>query len=407
MSSERTYVQIQKGGLFLFAFSLPISHVPAQFGIALAALGWFFQGVFGRKWKMRWHALLIPLMFYLGWNILASGLSERPIHSLGAVIDNEWPVMIMLLMFWLVDDPDTLRNLLYAFLSTSALAVLYGIWQSVGGIEFYRGLTLDPMGWGFFRAVGFYSFYLTFAALAMMSFLFSAGFAFESKRWQFIALAAFSALAIVGTFARSIWLALAAAIPVLAFTRGKRTGLVVTLSLVCIAVVAIASVPALRSRAASIFEPGQNETRLNLWKTAVRVAEDHPVVGVGEDNWDHVFEKYRVEGFYDTTVHPHNDYLTVLVASGVPGVTSFLAIWGVALVSGFRLIRRAQNEVVKAVSVGGTTALMGFLIAGLFQNYYGTFINCLGWWFVVGLVLSAQTVHQRTPAVAALSSSPI
>jgi O-antigen ligase len=178
------------------------------------------------------------------------------------------------------------------------------------------------------------------------------------------------------------------------------------LSLVCIAVVAIASVPALRSRAASIFEPGQNETRLNLWKTAVRVAEDHPIVGVGEDNWDHVFEKYRVEGFYDTTVHPHNDYLTVLVASGVPGVTSFLAIWGVALVSGFRLIRRAQNEVVKAVSVGGTTALMGFLIAGLFQNYYGTFINCLGWWFVAGLILSAQTVHQRTSAVAALSSSP-
>lgn len=406
MISEKSCTRIQRAGLFLFAFTLPISHVPAQFGIGCVALGWLLQGIFLKKWFVRWHALMIPLLVYLIWNILASALSDRPLHSLGAVLDNEWPVLIMLFIFWLVDDANTLRKLVFAFLASSAVAVVYGTWQSVGGVEFYRGVTLDPMGWGFFRAVGFYSFYLTFAGLAMMSFCFSSGFALESRRWQFIALVVLSALAIVGTFARSIWLGLAAAISVFAFTRGKRTGLLVSLVLVCVVAVGIISVPALRSRAASIVDPGQNETRLNLWKTALMVAQDNPVIGVGEDNWDHVFEKYRVEGFYDTTVHPHNDYLTVLVASGIPGITSFLAMWGVALTAGFGLIGRAQNQVVKAVSVGATTTLLGFLIAGFFQNYYGTFINCLGWWFVVGLLLSAQNIHEQMSASGNLSSSP-
>ncbi len=395
MKTESLYRSISHAGLFMFAFSIPISHVPAQFGIGIAFLGWVGEGVFNKNWVLRWHPMFWGLIPYLVWNLIASGFSERPVHSLGAVLDNEWPVLIMLMLYWIVDEETFLNRIIHVFLLSSAAAVLYSLWQVVGGIELYRGKPLDPMGWGFYRAVGFYGFYLTFAAFAMTVFFFASSFSLEFKKWHTTLLSGLSFLAVLGTFARSMWLSFLAAIPILAFTRGKRAGIIVTGMLLIVIVGGILTVPALRYRAESIVEPGQNETRLNLWKTAMRVAEDHPVLGVGEDNWDLVFDRYRLEGFYDTTVHPHNDYLTVLVSSGLPGLFAFVAMWGISMARGFKTAFGARNQLVRATALAATFSLMGLMIGAMFQNYYGTFINCLGWWFVVGLLLTAEKIGSR------------
>ena len=168
--------------------------------------------------------------------------------------------------------------------------------------------------------------------------------------------------------------------------------LLLTAALFLVVSAGILTVPAIRFRVESIVDISQNETRLNLWATALRIAEDHPVTGVGEDNWDYVFSRYRVEGYYDTIVHPHDDYLTVLVSSGVPGLLAFLGIWGIALTAGFRASFRARDERLRAIILGSTFSLVGLLVAGIFQNYYGTFINCLGWWFVTGLLFAAWSL---------------
>jgi O-antigen ligase len=392
MKTESLYKNIAHAGILLFAFSIPISHVPAQFGIGIAFLGWLGEGLLNKKWLFRWHPMFWGLIVYLAWNVIASGFSERPAHSLGAVLDNEWPVLIMLMLYWTVDDDVVLNRIIHVFLFASGVAVLYSLWQVVGGVELYRGKPLDPMGWGFYRAVGFYGFYLTFAAFAMTVFFFASSFSLEFKKWHTTLLSGLSFLAVLGTFARSMWLSFLAAIPIFAFTRGKKAGIIVTGMLLVVIVGGIVAVPALRYRAESIVEPGQNETRLNLWKTAVRVAEDHPVLGVGEDNWDLVFGRYRVEGYYDTTVHPHNDYLTVLVSSGVPGLLAFLTMWGISMARGFRTALGAADKLVRATALAATFSLMGLMIGAMFQNYYGTFINCLGWWFVVGLLLAAERI---------------
>jgi O-antigen ligase len=395
MTLKETPRRLTKAGLFLFAFGLPLSHVPAEFGIAFAFLGWLLDGVINKRWRVRWHFVFAPLIFYILWNILAAAISARPLHSLGAVADNEWALVMMLMLFWTVDDVKMLSNLVYTFLATSGVASLYAIWQVFGGVELYRGLQLTPMGWGFYRSVGFYGFYLTFAAFAMTVFFFASGFWVELKtkmRWFFGSLAAASFLAVVGTFARSIWLSFGAAIPLFAFTRGRRTGLIVTAALFIAVSAGILTVPAIRFRVESIVDISQNETRLNLWKTSLRIAEDHPVTGVGEDNWDYVFDRYRVDGYYDTIVHPHNDYLTVLVSSGVPGLLAFLAIWGVTLTVGFRASLHSSDARLRAIALGSTFSVVGLLVAGIFQNYYGTFINCLGWWFVTGLLFAARAL---------------
>ena len=383
-------------GIFLFALSLPVSHVPAQFGIGVAVLGWLLDGIIQKRWQLVWHPFLGVLAFYVGWNILTAAVSIRPGHSLAAVVDNEWPSLLMLMMFWTIDDAKFLRTVVAAFFVTAGIAMVYALWPTFGGIEFYRNKTLDWIG-GYYRAVGFYSFYLTFAALAMTVFFFAAAFTLEVKKLRFLhfLLALVSFGAIIGSFARSVWLALAAGIPLFGFLKNKYFGYGITAFAIVLVTGAVLVEPTIRYRAESILDVSQNQTRLNLWKTSLKIFFAHPVLGIGQDNFDAVFDHYKVEGYYDTIVHPHNDYLTVLVASGLPGLFAFLGMWAIALREGLKGWKQASDPQLRAILLGGIFSLFGLLIAAFFQNYYGSFINCLGWWFVVGLVLTAKKLEQR------------
>jgi O-antigen ligase len=400
MNSASVFRETARFGILVFAVSIPISHVPAQFGIGMALFAWIGEGLVRKKWRFRWHPAFLPLALYLLWNVLSAAISERPRHSLGAILDNEWPLLIMAMLYWCIDDEAFLKKVVIVFLSSACIAVVYAVWQVVGGVEFYRKMPLDPMGSGLYRAVGFYSFYLTFAALAMTSFFLSTSLSFELKKWYFVALAVLSFLAVIGSFARSMWLAFALGIPIYAFTRSRRFGTIVISMVLVFVVGGMLTVPTLKYRVESILDPGQNETRLNLWKTAVKVAEGNPLLGVGEDNWDLVFDRYRVEGYYDTTVHPHNDYLTVLVASGIPGFLAFISTWSVILWVGIHSAVRMQSKTLRAIAWGGAFSLIGLLVGAMFQNYYGTFVNCLHWWFGAGLLMTAGKLSIDNPNAA-------
>jgi len=387
---------LSRAGILLFAFSLPVSHVPAQFGIGIAFLGWLLEGILHKRWQFVWHPFLGVLAFYVGWNLVSAAVSIRPAHSLAAVADNEWPALLMLMMFWTIDDAKFLSTVITAFFLTAGIAMLYALWQVFGGVEFYRNMTLDWIG-GYYRAVGFYSFYLTFAAFALTVFFFAAAFALEVKklRVMHLLLALLSFGAIIGSFARSVWLALAAGIPLFGFLKNRTLGIGITAFAIVLVTGAVLIEPTIRYRAESILDVSQNQTRLNLWKTSLNIFVAHPFLGVGEDNFDAVFDRYKVEGYYDTTVHPHNDYLSVLVASGLPGLLAFLGMWAIALREGLKGWKQASDPQLRAILLGGIFSLFGLLIAAFFQNYYGSFINCLGWWFVVGLVLTAKKLEQR------------
>jgi len=382
-------------GLYLFAFSIPISFVPAEFAIGIAFIGWFLEGILNKRWQYFKTSLYIPIVFYIVWNIIASSCSPRPGHSLWALLDNEWPMFIMLFMISVVDDVKVLRRILHLWFFTASIAAAYGIWQTFSGYLLHRSGTLAPMG-NYFRAVGFNGFYLTFAGFAMTVFLVSLCLSSRSdinNRWKYIIVTLLSFLAVLGTFARSIWLSFAVAIPVFGFMKGKRLGSIVTTGFLIIVLFCLIFIPSIRDRAYSIFVPSENQTRLNLWRTSVNISKDFPVIGIGEDNFDYYFDKYKAEGFYDITVHPHNDYLNVLVASGIPGLFAFVSIWIIIIMAGLKTTKNSLNPFLKELALGSTLAILGFLIGGLFQNYYGTFANCWGWWFMAGLTMTSYRLY--------------
>ena len=398
ISAEKTgYQKTSILGLYIFALSIPISFVPAEFAIALIFIGWLLEGIIYKNWQFQKSVLFIPLAIYLAWNIVSSLSSPRPLHSLWAVADNEWPMFIMFFMVNIIDDSQIVKRMAHLWLLTGSAAAVYGIWQTFNGKVFFR-TNIPAAIEHYYRAEGFSGFYLTFAGFMMTVVLVALCLATQAGwkyRWRYALAALLSFGAVLGTFARSIWLSFAVAVPVFGISKGKKIGGRIAAAFIVIVVLTLVFVPAIRDRAFSIIDPSQNQTRLNLWQTTLHMSHDHLVLGIGEDNFDYYFEAYKVPGFYDATGHPHNDYLNELVSSGIPGIVLFLSLWVIVLRTGFATARRSEDPFLKELALGGSLAIIGFLVGSFFQDYYGTFANCWGWWFMAGLVMTSHRLSAK------------
>ncbi len=83
-----------------------------------------------------------------------------------------------------------------------------------------------------------------------------------------------------------------------------------------------------------------------LWKTALRITGERPVLGIGPDNYRLVYGRYLGLAAWDKRVHANNTYLEVLVGMGALGVAALA--W---------LLARASRRAVAIVSSAGADAI--------------------------------------------------
>lgn len=89
------------------------------------------------------------------------------------------------------------------------------------------------------------------------------------------------------------------------------------------------------------------DSRLEIWRAAVRMWEDHPWWGVGPAHFDYRFPQYRPETLQARPDRVHNDYLNLLVDWGVVGGAIVLAgmiIFVVWLRTTWPHVRRKEND---------------------------------------------------------------
>ncbi|MBO4205810.1 O-antigen ligase family protein [Micromonospora echinofusca] len=115
---------------------------------------------------------------------------------------------------------------------------------------------------------------------------------------------------------------------------------------------------------------GSSAVRLDLWVSALRMALDHPVSGVGYLGFlDHLPEYFtlRVAGTglpidLDRLAYPHNTYLTVLAELGLVGVLLLGTLLGMAV----RQVRRRLRTGPDQIADMALFALAGLAACSLF-----------------------------------------
>jgi O-antigen ligase len=123
----------------------------------------------------------------------------------------------------------------------------------------------------------------------------------------------------------------------------------------------------------SLFQEGTGTGffRISVWKSAVAMIRDHPLFGVGLDNFLYEYPKYILpEAWREPNLsHPHNILLDVWTRLGVFGVV----VLGWMLVEFFRVGIRvyrggAGENLIRVVALGLMSVMVYTLAHGLIDH---------------------------------------
>jgi O-antigen ligase len=139
----------------------------------------------------------------------------------------------------------------------------------------------------------------------------------------------------------------------------------------------------------SVFE------RLLLWRNTSRMIADHPLIGVGINNWKLFNPPYGIGGtqFINSGLinyeHPHNDYLLILAEQGPVGLLLYLAFFAFA----FFLIKKKMNsgEHSRLLLLLLRSSLIAFMILSIFGYPRSRFYSMLILMIIFAILLSLKS----------------
>lgn len=132
--------------------------------------------------------------------------------------------------------------------------------------------------------------------------------------------------------------------------------------------------------------------RIFTWKRTIKLAGKHPVFGSGPDTFCNVFnEVYGDEAseFFGgkNLDKAHNEYLQLLICSGITGLGSFLAFIGSMVVQAFK--RATDNPMLVCCAMG----VVGYAVHAFFG--YSLPINSPLMWVLFGITGAAMRMNEE------------
>lgn len=222
---------------------------------------------------------------------------------------------------------------------------------------------------------------------------------YRPRRWLYGGGAVMVGAAIVLSFSKgAILFGLPASLLALGLLAGGRW-LWATLGL--LGVTGLVAIPTLRTpRFTSLFdlESGTSFFRLNLWRSTIDMIRDHPLLGVGLDNFLYAYRgRYiRPAAWQEPNLsHPHNvilDYWSRLGALGLAaGIWLQAAFWRLALP-----LRRLSRPDERALALGLMASMVDFLAHGLVDNSYFLVDLAFAFFFTLGSIVHLANLQRLT-----------
>jgi O-antigen ligase len=136
--------------------------------------------------------------------------------------------------------------------------------------------------------------------------------------------------------------------------------------------------------------------RLPLWETALNIASDHWINGVGTRGYRYVYRDYAGEDNFflrdgrEGQTHPHQLVLEVAAETGAIGIAGLLAFWWILLARSWRSLH--QYPVHAPWLLSGVVA---WLPLNAHLAFYGSYWSSVSWWVLLPL-LAAPLAEIRT-----------
>jgi O-antigen ligase len=347
----------------LFVAALPWSIAPMSITIAICAP--LTLAVWARR-PGRWPVTPVawPTLAWLVAFALSAWFALDQAASLPRLTKAFFPLLVPLAATH-ARLPHHGRRALAVLLVSATLAALFGL-----GLYVAEGAAWPA------RAHGAVGHYMTFGGQLLLFVSLAAGvFALgRTPRWRLGALLAALAgsAALAATYTRSSWIGLAVSLATLLGLARPRW----LPALAAMIAIAFALAPAsYRARAWSAFDPHDptNLERTYMWQGGLAMLRDHPLTGVGPQDLQPIYERYKPPQATERAGHLHSVPVQIAASMGLAGLIAFALLYGSLFVAAGHGLRRM-------ISLGGLAAglrasviamLAGFLVAGLFEWNFG------------------------------------
>lgn len=210
--------------------------------------------------------------------------------------------------------------------------------------------------------------------------------------------AAAGGMTLLLTLSRGSWVALGVALCFLFYEIFKckfasRAKSIVTV-VVCIAVFAGITLTVFKDVRTRLFEDdyGAAQARFPMALIAANIIRDHPVTGVGLNNYTRVMQAYDNTREWQAYHFPHpvhNSYLLIAAESGIPALIAFLWLIGAAATK-VRPSLKLCNSPVALLQIGLAGGLITWLISAMFDRDFAG--NNIMLWLTIALIAVCQRI---------------
>jgi len=145
--------------------------------------------------------------------------------------------------------------------------------------------------------------------------------------------------------------------------------------------------------------------RRQLWTAAWRAWLDHPLLGLGPDNFRHTYGRYLGLTNPDDRLHANNFYFEVLANLGLAGIGAFAAV-AVALGRLARGALASPPGTARVMALGAIAGLIAYAVHGALDYFLEFTPTYALLWLLAGmLAAAAPAARSRAPAASSADGS--
>jgi O-antigen ligase len=133
--------------------------------------------------------------------------------------------------------------------------------------------------------------------------------------------------------------------------------------------------------------------RVQLWSAALQMFRQHPMLGVGPDNFRHVYGTYLALPRWDDRVHANDLYLELLADLGALGFLAFGVLVMPSLVGVARGLRSAATGAAAVWLAALGASLLAFFVHSTLDSFLEFTPVYLLFWVIVGMSVSVAQLE--------------
>ncbi|MBU4346037.1 MAG: O-antigen ligase family protein [Candidatus Omnitrophica bacterium] len=382
-------------------FSISIANAPANIFMGFLIISFLAKKVLKKEPIFIKTAINIPLLLLLALSFLSIFNSIDYSDSLkGGIFRLLRYVFILFIVREELKDERHLAKIIYSIVAGALLVSFDGFWQVLTGRDFVRGYT-PVINIGLMRATASFkdpnTLGIYISAFAPLIFGLTLYYFKEKKKMMMFFISLIVLTGALLTYSRPTLLAIYVA---LFFLGAVRKNKALVIFLIIFTFISPFILPrSVKDWAKEVdHNPLRflcNDDRIAIYRNSLNMIREHPVIGVGVNNYMKVYKDYKESPEYRNIVtsdyiYAHNNFLHMAAEIGLAGLGIF--IW--LLYKLFRqcrdIYKKLNSNYFKIISLSFSACLIAFLVNGLTESslYYSRV--AIIFWYLAGLSLSLK-----------------